>query len=273
VRNLNKPLRKISRISPRIGKAAACGDRILEILRIEPEEIDLPGARPAPALTGAISLRGVDYSYDGTTPALSRVDLEIAPGESVAIVGRNGAGKTTLIHLLLRFYEPTSGRVVFDGIDARDLTIGSLRSQIAVALQGTYLFGTTIRENLLFAAPGKDDQAMLAALDLVAADFVRTSPAGLETELSEGGANLSGGEKRKLALAAAVLREAPILILDEPTTHIDSGSREDILRKWPEITHGRTTLLITHDPAMLDRVDRVVFLEGGRIAAAALGTA
>jgi len=273
VRNLNKPLRKISRISPRIGKAAACGDRILEILRIEPEEIDLPGARPAPALTGAISLRGVDYSYDGTKPALSRVDLEIAPGESVAIVGRNGAGKTTLIHLLLRFYEPTSGRVVFDGIDARDLTIGSLRSQIAVALQGTYLFGTTIRENLLFAAPGKDDRAMLAALDLVAADFVRTSPAGLDTELSEGGANLSGGEKRKLALAAAVLREAPILILDEPTTHIDSGSREDILRKWPEITNGRTTLLITHDPAMLERVDRVVSLEGGRIAAAALGTA
>jgi len=267
VRNLNKPLRKISRISGRIGKAAACGERILEVLNIEPEEVDRPDARPAPALEGAIALEGVHFSYDGAGPALDGIDLKLAPGERVALVGRNGAGKTTLMYLLLRFYEPTSGSVLLDGVEARRYTLRSVRDQISVALQGTYLFGSTIRDNLRFSAPEADDDALLAALDTVGANFVRRFPAGLDTDLAEGGENLSGGERRKLALAGTLLRRTPILILDEPTTHIDSASRDDIVRNLSRITAGRTTLVITHDPAMLRCVDRVIYLEDGRVAA------
>ncbi|MFQ5653287.1 MAG: ABC transporter ATP-binding protein [Planctomycetota bacterium] len=267
VRNLNKPLRKVTRISGRIGKAAACGQRILEIFDIEPEEIDLPGARPAPPLEGAITLEGVGFSYDGEVPALEGIHLRIAPGERVGIVGRNGAGKTTLMHLILRFYEPTAGAVTFDGIDSRQLTIESLRDQIIVALQGTYIFGSSVRDNLLFSAPDAGDDDMVAALDQVGGDFVMRLEGGLDTELAEGGTNLSGGERRKLALAGVILRHTPILILDEPTTHIDRSSRADLIRQLPQMTTGRTTLVITHDPEMLHWLDRVIYLEEGRIAA------
>jgi len=267
VKNLNKPLRKISRISGRIGKAAACGQRILEVLNIEPEEIDLPDARPAPALTGAIRLDRVRFAYEDGPTVLDGIDLTVGAGERIALVGSNGAGKTTLSHLLLRFYEPTEGRILMDGADVRQYTIKSLRDQASVVLQGTYLFGSSIRDNLLFSAPDADDETMLAALDTVCASFVRRLPAGLDTELAEGGKNLSGGERRKLALAGAILRRTPLLILDEPTTHMDSGSRDDIIGSLPRVVAGRTTLLITHDPAMLRWVDRVVYLENGRIVA------
>lgn len=268
VRNLNKPLRKISRISGRIGKAAACGERILEILRIEPEEIDRPGARPAPALAGEVGLSNLSFSYDGRDAALDGLNLTVAAGERVALVGRNGAGKTTLIHLLLRFYEPSSGRICVDGVDVRRYTLKSLRDQIAIALQDTHLLGASIRDNLSFSAPDATESEMLAALDAVGADFVASLPEGLDTSLAEGGADLSGGERRKLSLAGTLLRRTPVLILDEPTTHIDSGSRNDILAGLPKLTQGRTTLIITHDQKMLNWVDRVVFLEDGRVAGA-----
>ena len=266
VRSVLKPVRAAGKHQSRIAKGTACGERILEILRIEPEEVDLPGARPAPAFAGEIGLRNLRFSYDGRDAALDGLDLTIAAGERVAVVGRNGAGKTTLIHLLLRFYEPSSGSICVDGVDVREYTLTSLRHQIAIALQDTHLLGASVRDNLLFSVPDATEGEMLAALEAVGADFVVSLPDGLDTALAEGGADLSGGERRKLSLAGTLLRRTPVLILDEPTTHIDSGSRDDILAGLPELTAGRTTLIITHDEQMLNWVDRVVFIEDGRVA-------
>ncbi len=263
---LNKPLRKLAGMASRIGKATACGDRVLEIFAREPEEVDAPGAREAPPLRGDIRIEGVAFGYEPARSVLSEVTVEIPAGQHVGIVGRNGSGKSTLIHLILRFFEPGRGRILIDGVDIRSYTIRSLRAQISIALQSTLLFGDAIRENLLCAAPEATDEAMYRALDLVGADFVRRLGEGIDTQLAAQGVNLSGGERRKLALAAAVLRDAPILILDEPTTHIDQASQQDIIRRFADLTHGRTALVISHDPAMLEHLDRVLHLEDGRIA-------
>ncbi|MEE8142447.1 MAG: ABC transporter ATP-binding protein [Planctomycetota bacterium] len=267
VRSLNKPLRKVSRISARIGKAAACGERILEILNIPVEEIEAADGVEAPPLKGEIQLAGVNFSYSNEVPVLENVDLHIAPGERVGIVGRNGAGKSTLMYLLLRFFEPTSGTLFLDGVDASTYTLKSVRNQMAVALQDTFLFGWSIRDNLLFAAPNASEEQMFKALEVAGADFIHRLPEGLDTELQEGGSNLSGGERRKLSLAGTLLHESPILILDEPTTYIDRASRDDILGRLPEFCRGRTTVMITHDPQVLPSLDRVVYLEEGRVAA------
>jgi len=339
LRNFNKPLRRASRISTSIGKAAACGERINEILEIDPEEIDAPDAIAAPKLSGEIEFQGVEFSYtQGTdlsdrieeeddeeereedallgedeselldeeeislgfdlgivgtdyspetklenqsdTPqssekprssgevgakALNGIDLHINAGEIVAVVGRNGAGKSTLMSLLLRLYEPCSGELYFDGVPSPRYTIRSLRDQISIALQGTYLFGSTVKENLLFSAPEATDEEVWNSLSLVGADFVEDLPLGVDAELAEGGSNLSGGQRRKLALAGALLRKTPILILDEPTAAIDLASRDDLLRRLPDVVQGRTTMIIAHDAALLTGVDRVIYLENGQI--------
>ncbi|MFN0057710.1 MAG: ABC transporter ATP-binding protein [Planctomycetota bacterium] len=266
VRYLQKPLRRLSQTSTRIGKASACGQRILEIFNVQPEERDRDDARPAPRLRGAIDFAGVQFGYQRETAVLRNLTLAVPAGQSLAIVGRNGAGKSTLTNLLLRFFEPDAGAIRLDGVNARELTIASVRAQISVALQDTYLFGTTVRDNLLLSAPDATDEDMMRALDLVgAADFIARLPNGLESEVKEGGRGFSGGECRKLALAGALLRPSAILILDEPTTHVDAATRDDLLRRFPSIVRGRTTLVITHDPELLAHVDRVVLLENGRI--------
>lgn len=268
IRGLNKPLRRVSRTTARIGKARACAERVAEIFRLAPEEDDRDKAGTAPALTGAVELNDVSYQYEpDSAPALSGAWLTIAPTERVGIVGRNGAGKSTLVSLLLRFFEPTRGAVLFDGTDVRSWSRRSLREQISIVLQETYLFGSNIRDNLHFAAPGHSDAELLDVLDQVGAAFVRERPAGLDTELTEGGGNLSGGERRKISLAGALLRDSRVLILDEPTSSIDTASRDDLLDRLPALTAGRTTIVITHDPKLLDWLDRVVYLESGRIVA------
>ncbi|MGE3163962.1 MAG: ABC transporter ATP-binding protein [Planctomycetota bacterium] len=269
IRSLNKPLRRVARTTARIGKARACAERITEIFRVRPEEEDASTAARAPALRGAVELRDVTYRYDPQGPdALTNVWLSVEPGERIGIVGRNGAGKSTLVGLLLRFFDPTDGVVLMDGNDIRGWTRASLREQISIVLQETYLFGSTIRENLLFAAPGTDDAALLGALERVGADFVLRNPQGLDAELSEGGRNLSGGERRKIALAGALLRPSKVLILDEPTSSIDAASRDDLLARLDDLCAGRTTFVVTHDPQLLTGLDRVFYLERGRVEAA-----
>lgn len=267
VRSLNKPLRRLSRASSRIGKASACAERIGEIFAIAPEEVDPPDAVSAPALRGEIHFDRVTFGYDPAQPILRELDLHVAPGERVALVGRNGAGKTSLLHLALRFYEPSSGQIEFDGIPAHHFTIASVRAQIALALQETLLFGSTLRENLRLAVPDATDEAMLAALQTVGGEWIAKLPDGLDTVLAEAGKNFSGGERRKLGLAIALLRRCPILFLDEPTTFIDGESRDDLVAAFDRITEGRTTIVVTHDADLLPRVDRVVLLADGRIVA------
>ncbi len=265
VKSLHKPLRKLSRASSKIGKASACGARILEILNIEPDEVDAPDATEAPRLTGNVEFRDVAFTHDNGPAVLTGVDLSIAAGDRIALVGPNGAGKTTLLHLLLRLYEPRSGEVLFDGVPSNRYTIASIRRQISLALQETHLFGITIRENLRFAAPDASDVAMIKALDTAGASFFADLPDGLDTELAEAGKNLSGGERRKIALAAAILRPSAILVMDEPTTHIDAAAREDLVSRFDELTRGRTVIVVTHDAELLPRMDRIVHLESGRI--------
>ena len=267
VRNLNKPLRALSRLSAKVGKAAACGERIGEIFSIEPEEVDLPTATPAPQLQGNISFQEIAFEYDDGVPALTDISFEVRSGERIGLVGRNGAGKTTLMNLLLRFYEPSSGQIELDGTPLTNYTIASVREQLSMALQSTFLFGMSIRENLRFAAPDATDEEMYEVLEAVGADFIHRLPEELDTEISEGGTNFSGGECRKIALAGALLRRTPVLILDEPTTYIDRASRSDLLERLPAVTSGQTTLVITHDPEMLRWFDRVIYLEEGKIAA------
>ena len=265
LRHLNKPLRKLSTMATRIGKASACGDRVLELMNVELEEAEDTDARPAPTFRGEIELQGLHFGYQEGHSVLRDLNLHIERGETIGLVGRNGAGKSTLLHLLLRLYEPTGGQILFDGHDTRDFQLKSLRGQIATALQSTLLFGTTIRENLLIAAPDATEDEIDEVLALVGAEFALELPDGIDTELAEKGQNLSGGEARKVSLAAALLRPAAILILDEPTAGIDHATQEDIIRRLPAICRGRTALIISHDPEMLEHLDRVVFLESGRI--------
>lgn len=267
IRLLAKPIRRIARTSARIGKAAACAERVMEIMNLPPEEPEEEtAAEPDAPLDGRLRFRGVGYRYveDGP-PAIAGIDLSIEPRERIGIVGRNGAGKSTLVSLVPRFFDPTEGEVLYDGRPGPALPRRWLRERISIVLQETYLFGSTIRENLHFAAPGVEDGALLAMLDRVGAGFVAASAEGLDAELTEGGKNLSGGERRKIALAGALLRPSNILILDEPTSNIDASSRDDLLARLPEVTEGRTTLVITHDPTLLSGLDRVVYLEEGRI--------
>lgn len=265
VRSLHKPLRRLSRASSRIGKASACAERIGEILAIRPTEIDRPEAIAAPRLAGKIAFDHVTFGYDPERPVLKNLQLEIASGERVAIVGRNGSGKTSLLHLLLRFYEPQSGVLRFDDRPADSFTISSLRDQMALALQETLLFGSTLRENLLLAAPSATEEEMKAALNSIGGSFWTQLPNGLDAELAEGGQDLSGGERRKIGLAGALLRSATILLLDEPTTFIDGSSRADLIDSFDTIAGNRTTLVVTHDTGLLPCLDRVLFLDDGHI--------
>lgn len=268
IRNLNKPLRRISRTSARIGKAAACAERVVEVMEIPQEGIDDEGRDSAPRLDGGLEWQGVTYTYPGQVqPALADVSLSIAPGERVGLVGRNGAGKSTLMSLVLGFARPDEGFLRFDGVDCRNYTLASVREQVSIALQDTFLFGSTVRDNLLFAAPDRTDEELWAMLDQVGASFVRSSPDGLDAELEEGATNLSGGERRKLVLAGALLRKTPILLLDEPTTFVDAASRDELRARLPDLTEGKTTLVITHDPQLLGWLDRVVYMEEGRVLA------
>lgn len=267
IRQLNKPLRRIARTSAKIGKAAACGERVVEILELEPEH-DPEAAVVAPRFRGSVTLDAVSFQYPGQdTPALRDISLAIAAGERIGIVGSNGAGKTTLVGLLLGLYAPGHGTIRFDGTQSSAYTLASVREQIAVVLQESYLFGTTVGENLLFAQPGASTEEQEQALRNAGADFVFDHPLGLDRGLSEGGANLSGGERRKLAIAGALLRGAPILVLDEPTTSIDVGARTDLVRRLPELTQGKTTIVISHDPDVLEWLDRIVYLADGQIVA------
>jgi subfamily B ATP-binding cassette protein MsbA len=267
VTNLYAPMKSLARFSNTFNKASVGAERIVEVLRVQREVSDRPGARPAPVLRGEIEFRDVCFDYESGRTALSHVDLRIVAGERVAIVGATGAGKSTLASLVLRLYDPTSGAVLIDGEDIRNYQVQSLRSQIGLVLQDSLLFKGSVRDNIAFGTPGASDAEILAAARTANADeFIGQLPRGYDTLVSERGSTLSGGQKQRVAIARAMLRNAPILILDEPTSGLDLLSERAVIEAIERAAAGRTTLIIAHRLSTVRFADRIIVIDEGRVA-------
>ncbi|MFN3442492.1 MAG: ABC transporter ATP-binding protein, partial [Rhizobium rosettiformans] len=228
---------------------------------------DAEAAKTVARLDGAIVYRNVSFGYQAEKPVLTQLNLTIKAGETVAFVGSSGAGKTTVCSLLPRFYEVTEGAILIDGIDVRDMTLKSLRSNIGIVAQDVFLFAGTIRENIAYGRLEATEAEILEAARRAQLDSLITSlPAGLDTVIGERGVKLSGGQKQRLAIARIFLKNPPILILDEATSALDTETERAIQQSLAELAKGRTTLVVAHRLATVAHADRVVVIEKGRIA-------
>jgi subfamily B ATP-binding cassette protein MsbA len=245
--------------------ALSSARRVFELIDSPAEIADKGGAVPLPPFAREIRYENVSFRY-GEDPVLSNVDLTIRRGETVAIVGPSGAGKTTLVNLLPRLYDPTEGRVTLDGVDLRDATLESVRRQIGLVTQETVLFDTSARENIAYGRPEAPDEAVRAASVAAFADeFVGRLSEGYDTRLGEDAGRLSGGQKQRLSIARALYKDAPILILDEATSQLDSESEALVARALTNLMAGRTTLVIAHRLSTVRRADRILVLDRGRL--------
>jgi len=262
------PLRMLGMWVGQAQRATAAGERIFEILD-EPEEIaDAEDARPLPPGPGALVFEDVDFAYEPGRPVLEGVDLEIAPGRTVALIGRTGSGKTTLAALVPRFYEATSGRVLVDGIDVRDLERRSLRREIGVISQDPFLFSASIRDNIAFGMPDAPHDAVEAAARAAQAhDFILELPQGYDTVVGERGITLSGGQRQRIAIARALLIDPRILVLDDATASVDATTEARIRAGLQEVMRDRTTIIIAHRLSTIALADEIVVLDHGRVAA------
>ena len=262
------PLRMLGMWVGQAQRATAAGERIFEILD-EPEEIaDAEDARPLPPGPGALVFEDVDFGYEPGRPVLEGVDLEIAPGRTVALIGRTGSGKTTLAALVPRFYEATSGRVLVDGIDVRDLERRSLRREIGVISQDPFLFSASIRDNIAFGMPDAPHDAVEAAARAAQAhDFILELPQGYDTVVGERGITLSGGQRQRIAIARALLIDPRILVLDDATASVDATTEARIRAGLQEVMRDRTTIIIAHRLSTIALADEIVVLDHGRVAA------
>ncbi|MGH3937430.1 MAG: ABC transporter ATP-binding protein [Pseudonocardiaceae bacterium] len=266
LKSVFKPMRNLAKYTGRIGRATASGERVAELLDAEPELSERPSAYPLSRPKGDLRLADVTVAYDPDAPVLRAVTLHIRAGERVGVVGSSGAGKSTLLALLLRLLDPERGQVLLDGHDLRDLTLASVRSAFAVVLQESVLFADTVRENIRLARPdATDDDVLAAAIASDADGFIRALPQGYDTLLAERGDSLSGGQRQRLAIARAVLCDAPIVLLDEPTTGLDADSRRAVLAALERLTAGRTVLVIAHHEELLASCDRIVRIADGGI--------
>ncbi|QHF24966.1 ATP-binding cassette domain-containing protein [Rathayibacter sp. VKM Ac-2804] len=261
-----RPLKDLAKYTGRIARAAASGERVADLLDEEIEVHDRPGARALVTTAGAVSFEAIGVD-DGYGRALfTDLSLQLRGGESVCLLGASGAGKSTLVSLLVRASDPRRGRIAIDGTDLRDATLASLRSSISLLLQDSVLFAATVRENIRYGRlDASDADVEEAARRANALDFVLALPHGFETVLGERGGTLSGGQRQRIAIARALLRDAPVVVLDEATTGLDPEARAQVAQSLAELTRGRTTISITHDPAAIAGADRLLWLEDGRI--------
>ena len=261
-----RPVQDFAKYTGRLAKASAAGERVIDLLERVPDVRDLPGAIRAPAFAGHIQFDNVSFSYERGQNVLEKVQLEIQPGQQVALVGPSGGGKSTLVSLILRLYDPVQGSVRIDGHDVREFTLESLRSQISVVLQDNVLFAATVRENIGCAAANTSAEQIEAAARLANAhEFICHLPQSYETILGERGVTLSQGQRQRLAIARAAIRSAPILILDEPTTGLDKKNEGAVLDALARLLSERTTFLITHDLSQAVGADVILYLENGQI--------
>ncbi len=264
---LVQPIRVLGQVVPLLAMGAAAGERIFEILDAVPDVRDAPDAQPMPPIEGHVALDHASFSY-GFRAIVEDICIDALPGQVIALLGPTGSGKSTIISLIPRFYDPTSGRVLIDGRDIRQFTLNSLRSQIGIVMQETTLFATTIRENISFGFPNATEaQIIEAAKAAQAHDFIMQTTDGYDTRVGERGATLSGGQKQRLAIARALLTDPRILILDDATSSVDTGTEHLIQTALEHLMVGRTTFVIAHRLSTLLRADQILVLDKSRIVA------
>lgn len=264
--NLANPVRRISEIYGDIQKSLAAADRVFETLDTEPDVKEKPDAIELPKVQGEICFNHVDFSYDEDHPALIDFNLDVKPGEVVALVGPSGAGKSTVTNLLPRFYDVTDGSITIDGTDIRDVTFSSLRQQIGLVPQETMLFNASIRENILYGRlDATDEEIELAAKAANAEEFILQLPQGYDTLVGDRGNSLSGGQRQRIAIARAILKDPRILILDEATSALDTESEKIVQVALERLMEGRTSIVIAHRLSTIRDADKIVVIDHGRI--------
>ncbi|MBI5885181.1 MAG: ATP-binding cassette domain-containing protein [Deltaproteobacteria bacterium] len=260
-----QPIKALNGVNLNIQQGMAAANRVFEVLDVAPELERRDGAMTIRDVREGVEFRKVSFRY-GADWVLREIDLKVRKGEMLAIVGSSGAGKTTFVNLIPRFYDPSGGAILFDGVDTREATLKSLRAQIAIVSQQVILFNDTIKRNIAYGdfAIG-DDEMMRAAKAANAHEFIMRLPNGYDTMIGEGGVRLSGGERQRISIARAILKNAPILILDEATSSLDSESEFEVQKALSNLMEGRTTFVIAHRLSTVRNADRIMVLSGGRI--------
>ncbi|MCA1703087.1 MAG: ABC transporter ATP-binding protein/permease, partial [Actinobacteria bacterium] len=265
VKKIYRPLRDIARQANKVSQATVRADRVAEILSADDILNDKPDGYSGPRSAGHLTLHDVAFAYDPARPVLAGFSLDIPAGQKVALVGRSGAGKSTLAALIARFYDPTEGRVEVDGRDARDCSVKWLRDQMGIVLQDTVLFTGTVAENISYGVDADEEDIVAAARAADADDFIRALPDGYATELGPRAVGLSGGQRQRIAIARTLLRDPPILLLDEPTTGLDAASEAEVLGGLDVLMKDRTTIIITHSLALAQTADRILVMQNGKL--------
>ncbi|PLZ90661.1 ABC transporter ATP-binding protein [Fischerella thermalis] len=261
-----KPMRQLAKYTGQIAKATASGERVLDVLDIVPDIRDARGAIEAPPFKGTVQFKNVSFAYEQNKSILKDLSFVVYSGQHVALVGPSGGGKSTLVSLLLRLYDPLEGQILIDDHDIREYKLHSLRQQISVVLQDSILFAASVKDNIAYGCLQASDQEIEQAARLANAhNFIMALPQGYDTILGERGATLSGGQRQRIAIARAAVRQAPIVILDEPTTGLDQENEHAVNEALERLTKGRTTFLISHNLKPVVQADLILYIEGGKI--------
>ena len=261
------PVRGLGQLATAISAAGASAERVIEVLEQPVEVAERPDARKLERARGSVTFDRVSFRYpDAAQPAIEDVSFRLEPGQTLAIVGASGAGKSTIVRLLLRFFDPTSGRILLDGHDLRDVTVQSLRENIAVVFQESLVLPGTIRDNIAYGWAGATAAEIEQAARAADGDgFIRALPAGYDTPIGQDGMRLSGGQRQRLAIARAMVRNAPVLLLDEPTSGLDAATTERIMAPLRRLMDGRATIVVSHNLLTVREATEIIVLEHGRI--------
>jgi ATP-binding cassette subfamily B protein/subfamily B ATP-binding cassette protein MsbA len=261
-----QPLRLLARTSEGFQEARTGAQLVWEVLDAQPEVVDPPGGVDYARASGEVAFESVDFEYEADLPVLKSISFEIKPGQTLALVGPTGAGKSTIVSLIPRFYDPKRGQVLIDGIDVSQMRLASVRRNVSMVLQDTFLFAGTVKENLRFGNDvASDEEIVTAAKAANAHNFIEALPQGYDTRVGERGVKLSGGQKQRLSIARAILKDAPILILDEATSSVDTQTEEEIQEALHELMQERTAIVIAHRLSTVRHADLIAVLERGTI--------